>query len=269
MRYLLFQARQGSSRFPNKLLVENKTGTPRLIDIILNRLNAFKRDYRSIGCELVFMVPSRDIQLGNAIASQGYEVFYGDEHPPKRYYDCIKSNLTDCETFVRICCDNPFLDHQYILATISRLSSTRLTYWQPAVHSVASTLSQSGIAFEHLDSKYFTQSYEASSLVQGDEHVTSNFYSSISVNKLAEAHPILRYEQHTPIPINLRLTCDYAEDLDALSELITTAGEKVMQMPNKDLYELIKSDSALTARLQVPKHLEREKIKGNFAARQE
>lgn len=107
--YFFIQARTGSTRLPNKVLLpfyENKT----ILDIIIDKL---QKNFKDIPIVLCTSTNENDDEIEMFCKYKNIKFFRGDENNVlKRFVDAAL--LYNVKTIIRICADNPFLDVEFL-----------------------------------------------------------------------------------------------------------------------------------------------------------
>lgn len=108
---ILIQARQTSSRFPNKIFASLK-GKPVIQHIIDNLKDA--------PCDVFFVIPNNDQNndLSNYLATQQIRHHRGNEEDLlKMFYDCATD--ANISTIIRVCADTPLINLKDILRNLA------------------------------------------------------------------------------------------------------------------------------------------------------
>lgn len=111
---IIIQARTGSTRLPNKVVLPFYNGSS-ILDILINKLLVFKDTYKII---LATTDAPDDKVLVDIAKKYGIEYYVGDQLDVlKRFVDA--ATAFDLDTIIRVCADNPFLDTNFIRTMIS------------------------------------------------------------------------------------------------------------------------------------------------------
>ena len=103
----IVQARENSSRFPNKVLkyINEKT----ILEIINSRLKKSKNL-----SNIVFAIPKNDKKIQSLLIKKKINYFQGSEkNVLERFYKCAKKYKAN--TVVRITADCPLVDFKYLI----------------------------------------------------------------------------------------------------------------------------------------------------------
>lgn len=117
---IVIQARSGSSRLPNKMLLPFYSGKT-ILDILLQRILA---DFIDLPVVLATSENEKDVAIKEIAMRNGVDCFRGSETDVlERFIGAAKEH--SFSAVIRICADNPFLSMQYLrqLVDFSRTSS--------------------------------------------------------------------------------------------------------------------------------------------------
>ena len=114
---IVVQARMGSTRLPQKMLMD--LNGHRIIDWVAIRANKSK-----LAEQVVFAIPnsSRDDILAEHLTSQGLDVVRGSEDDVLSRY-CKAAEAYDADIIVRVCADNPMVSGECIDCLIRHFTS--------------------------------------------------------------------------------------------------------------------------------------------------
>jgi len=221
---IIIQARKGSTRLPNKMVIPFYQGMG-VLQIILEKV---KRYYPNELIVLATTNNSRDDELEDIANTLNIKSYRGDEtNVLSRFIEIgDKYNLIN---LVRICGDNPFLDVKHISELINEIDNGKYDYVSYKTHDglpvikshlglfteVVSLHSLKKIPLLTNEKKYF-------------EHVTNYIYENNSNIKLLN---LPKYFEQTD---NIRLTLDTLEDFLLYKEIFE-------QYKDKSLKRLIES----------------------------
>jgi glutamate-1-semialdehyde 2,1-aminomutase len=220
---LILQARQNSTRFPNKVL-QKIHGIP-LIIFLLKRLNKCKKVDR-----VVTVIPKnkKNKDLKKILQKYNFQHFEGSEkNVLERFYLCAKK--FNSKNIIRITADCPLSDPQIIDKFTQIFKNKNVDYLSNGnPPTFPDGFDVEIFTFNALEKSYFN----AKSLYE-KEHVTpyikkNNFFSKYNViNKIDLS--------------NIRLTVDYVEDLIIVKKIISQIKNKadyslenVIKIINKD-----------------------------------
>lgn len=188
---MLVQAREGSSRLPNKTLMPVFRGS--LISSVILRFNPSQ-------CTVLTGSRKKNQKLASHISSLNYDVRFGPEtNVFERFAEFARNS--NVSYLVRVTGDNPFVYADCIDGMIDLINANNLDYCISEKIPVGCALEvfkrESLLELESLGIDDFTK-----------EHVTPNFYSSNGSWKW------LKYDCNFSSIANLRLTIDTQKDLD-------------------------------------------------------
>lgn len=240
-RVIIIQARNGSTRFPKKMVADiDGKGTSVLAFILKRLLEVFnKRDII-----VATTTSERDNVLEQIAASLGIEVFRGDEdNVLKRFIDCAEKY--EVSEIIRLCADNPFLsiedmktlftipmdDNDYISFNIDGNVSikTHFGFWAELV----SLKALRKVAQQTTDKIYL-------------EHVTNFIYSNENIFNIKLVHPkfdVCKY------PMNIRLTLDTEEDFKHIKFVLNQIKDKDYSLPN--VYRILQNNPSLLEKMTL------------------
>ncbi|CAL2081339.1 cytidylyltransferase domain-containing protein [Tenacibaculum sp. 190524A02b] len=138
---IIVQARLGSTRLPNKIILPIESNNT-FLDVLLSKL---KENFRNIPIILATSKNSENSILEEY--AQKYEInFYrGDEYNVlKRFVDCAREYKI--KSIIRICSDNPFLDVDSLKSLISLYGNQ--DYYSYKVNSIPAILTHYGFFAE-------------------------------------------------------------------------------------------------------------------------
>lgn len=103
---IVIQARLGSSRLPNKIILPINKENETFLDILLSKL---KKNFKNIPIILATSNEPQNNVLESFSKKHDILFYRGEEHNVlKRYVDCAAKYQIN--TIIRVCSDNPFLD---------------------------------------------------------------------------------------------------------------------------------------------------------------
>lgn len=243
----LIQARLGSKRLPGKVLSSIKEEY-KLIDCVINQLK--KNEIAKADNIYVLTTTShKDVPLVNYLKKNNISYFCGDElNVYKRFYDFIKHNresFFEAHYFVRVCCDNPFLDSFLLKKLINEIDYNYnfdyISFYdrknnKPAIQT------HFGLFAEVVKVETFLNEFNSINKAYYKEHVTPVFYESDRFKKKYVDIPEELLNE------NLRFTVDTEEDLE---NAITIYKRLVNNnFSYKDLIKIVKNDITLYKSMQ-------------------
>lgn len=201
-------ARMGSLRLPGKMMLPIHGA--RLIDYVIARA----RRIQGLD-ELVLATTdgTEDDCLAEYVAALGVKVFRGDSlDVAKRVMAC--ADQFECDYFVRLNGDSPFLDYRLLAEALATLMSGS----PDLVTNLLGRTYPYGIAVEIVKTDTYRRAISLFSDEAYREHVTSYFYSHIedfSVKSLTSNRMDL---------LAMRLVVDTEEDLRRMGQLVASLG---------------------------------------------
>lgn len=213
--HVLVQAREGSSRLPNKTLMPILKYS--LISSVIFR---FSRSQ----CSVLTGLSNNNQRLAAHISSSGYDVRFGSEtNVFERFAEFARNS--DVKYLVRVTGDNPFVYIDCIDEMINLIHLKDLDYCisenLPIGCAIEIFKRKSLLELEKLGIDDFTK-----------EHVTSNFYSSKSLWRW------LKYNCNFSSISSLRLTVDTKLDLDLIRNICKYFNREAYQIRLTEIEKL-------------------------------
>jgi spore coat polysaccharide biosynthesis protein SpsF (cytidylyltransferase family) len=209
----IIQARRGSTRLPDKILLPFYKGKT-ILDL---QLESIREAFPDVPVILATTINKADEVLADKYTNwAGLDIFRGDENNVlKRFIDAAK--VFGVENIIRICSDNPFLSMSYCAVMIDEYFKTHPDYVSfnfnngtPAIRS------HSGLFAEMVSLKTLEKVMQSTSEPLYMEHVTNYIYNN----------PIDFHLDFIPAPEfidryidKLRLTIDTYLDFVSLQKL--------------------------------------------------
>jgi spore coat polysaccharide biosynthesis protein SpsF (cytidylyltransferase family) len=209
----IIQARSGSTRLPNKILLpfyEHKT----ILDLQLENI---RESFPDVLIILATTVNKADDVIADKYTKwNGVNVYRGDENNVlKRFIDAAKS--FGVENIVRICSDNPFLSMSYCTFMIDEYFKARADYVSFSFNNGTPAIrSHSGLFAEMVSLKALEKVMQSTTEALFMEHVTNYIYSHSGDFKL-EFIPVPKFIDN--YIDKLRLTIDTQVDFINLQKL--------------------------------------------------
>ncbi|OUO04410.1 cytidylyltransferase domain-containing protein [Parabacteroides johnsonii] len=208
---IIIQARMGSTRLPNKMILPywEKEG---ILSILLKRI---KNGLPKIPVIVATTCKVQDDVIEDISFKENVLVFRGNENDVlKRFIDA--ANTYSVTKIVRICADNPFLDIEELSLLVSEYENMNVDYFSYITSTkIPSIKTHYGLWGEAVSLSALEYIYEHAPNSKYHEHVTNYIYE----------HPLLfRIEWKKIPPIiecleNLRLTVDTKVDFDISKQL--------------------------------------------------
>ncbi len=200
----IIQARMGSTRLPNKVLMQIERKP--LLWHIMHRLGFSKEIH-----EVILAIPdTKENDVLEQFAKQ-YKIKYfsgSEDDVLSRYHQAAKK--FNCEIVVRICSDRPVIDPEIVDMVIKKHLDDNVDY-------TANNLQQTfpvGLEAEVFDSSVLQKANLEAKALHEREHVTPYIYLHPELFKLrnVEAQGILQRP-------DIRLTVDTKEDFELVSQI--------------------------------------------------
>ena len=173
MNLAIIQARMGSSRLPNKVLMD-LCGKPALWHVI-DRVKKAKRIDEIV---VATTIEKQDLQLVKFCADNGVRVYVGSESDVlDRYYQAAK--LFKPDNVVRITSDCPLIDHELIDEIIEKHEKENNDY-------TSNTLKETypdGLDCEIMKYAVLKRAWEEATMASEREHVTQYIIKNDSFKK--------------------------------------------------------------------------------------
>ena len=210
---IIVQARTGSTRLPNKVLLPFYEGKG-ILELIITKLN----NNSKLPIVIATSNNSSDEKIIQLAKKCNVEFFVGSEkNVLKRFIDAAEH--FNFSSIVRVCSDNPFLD----MSDLNILSNEKDAYDYScfSVNRNPSILSHTGFWAEKVSLKALKKIQKLSKKNQHQEHVTSYIYQypdKFNINKI-ETHQMFSKR-------NIRLTLDTLEDFTVLKKIYASLIER-------------------------------------------
>lgn len=240
---IVIQARLGSSRLPNKVLLELTHGKS-ILEIIINRL---VRDLPEYDIVLATSDKPEDNLIEIVGTDAGIPVFRGDEHNVlSRFIET--AHLFHFDAVVRICADNPFLLIKPIQKLIDLGEKTmefdyvgyRLSNEKPAI------LTHIGLFAEWVKTSALESIPAKTNDPEALEHVTNYIYSNPDLYKVL----LVKSPKEVFDKTNLRFTVDTEEDFNLARNLYSKLNSSNDKWALIDLIKLAESDPEVLATMK-------------------
>ena len=198
----IVQARENSSRFPNKVLkyINEKT----ILEIINSRLKKSKNL-----SNIVFAIPKNDKKIQSLLIKRKINYFLGSEkNVLERFYKCAKKYKAN--TVVRITADCPLVDFKILDKMIKVFLKKKPDY----ISNTIKLFYPDGLDIEILNFKSLETAFKHSKSSFYKEHVT--FYITKNISKFK----ILNFKENKYLNnSDIRLTVDNNQDLTMVDKL--------------------------------------------------
>jgi spore coat polysaccharide biosynthesis protein SpsF len=208
---IVIQARTGSSRLPNKILM-NFYDSKSILDILIEKLKSNFSNYPII---LASSTNSNDNILSEFAVKHNIEFYQGSEENVLSRFVEVGSNkkLTH---LLRICSDNPFLNMDSISNLIKELDNPKIDYISYCNYlGIPVIKTHIGLFTEIVSLKALLKASDLQNEPIYQEHVTNFIYANpqlFNVKLLNSPSKVYSRE-------DIRLTLDDKEDFDNLASL--------------------------------------------------
>lgn len=236
----IVQARLGSTRLPNKILLPFYQGKS-IFELLLEKLLHFQETK----CVVATTLDPINDQIVEICDKYGVTCFRGDENDVMQRF-ISAAQLNDIDKIIRVCSDNPFLNIAAISELIAKVKSTNKDYISFDILGIPSIKTHFGFWTEYvaLEALYKVRTLTSDMLYY--EHVTNYIYT----------HPeLFEIDWITPPPIivenkNIRLTIDTLQDFQVAQQIYHAIDNKDSFV---ELFNYIKDhpDIMLTMQKQI------------------
>jgi spore coat polysaccharide biosynthesis protein SpsF (cytidylyltransferase family) len=207
---IIIQARIGSTRLPNKMVLPFYKGLT-VFDIILEKIQS---NFPNVSVVLATSKTIENELLVEKAKLKGCRVFQGEENNVlKRFSDAAKEN--GITKIIRICADNPFLDVKELRRLIDYAENNSSDYISFQIDDIPSIKTHFGFWTEYvtLDALEKVKSLTDDPFFQ--EHVTNFIYNNPSLFEIEFIKPCSIIQNQKDI----RMTLDTEKDFKTLAEI--------------------------------------------------
>lgn len=224
---IIIQARTGSTRLPNKMLLpffNDRT----ILEILIERL------IKSFGNENIILATTNnklDDSLEEVAKQKDIICFRGDEQNVlKRFIDCAEK--FEAGGIIRVCADNPFLDIKLMSDLVAFAAEKKYDYVSYKVNNLPAIKTHYGFFTEYVSLKALKKVAELTTDKFYQEHVTNYIYTNpegFSIEWLSAPESIAANS-------DVRLTVDTEEDFEICKSIYS---ELKSDFCYKNILELI------------------------------
>lgn len=240
-RAIIIQARNGSTRFPKKMIADIDGKGTTVLEFILKRL---LRNFDKKNIIVATTTNDRDNILEQIAASLEIEVFRGDEdNVLKRFIDCAEKY--EISEVIRLCADNPFLSIED-METLFIISMDDNDYISFNIDGEVSIKTHFGFWAELVSLKALRKVAQLTDNKIYLEHVTNFIYSNENIFNIKLVHPkfdVCRY------PMNIRLTLDTEEDFKHIKFILNQIKDKDYSLSN--IYRILQNNPSLLEKMTL------------------
>lgn len=226
---IIVQARTGSTRLPNKVILPFYKDRC-ILDIILQRL-------KTLSYPLVVATSNNtnDNQIIEISKRNNIQAFKGsEENVLERFINCAKEN--SFSNIIRVCADNPFIETSLIEELVDKNVDYSAHYFQekPSIQTHWGVFSEfvSRAALEKIQSLTKEKTYL--------EHVTNYIYQNPEFFTISKMKPPVLFQAN-----DIRLTVDNADDFKLAQELYELCIEKNFNFNLTTILEKISQEMRL------------------------
>ncbi|SNR49542.1 hypothetical protein [Flavobacterium sp. ov086] len=208
---IVIQARTGSSRLPNKILMDFCDGKS-ILDISIEKLKLKFCNYQII---LASSINSKDNVLSEIALKHGIAFYQGsEENVLSRFIDVgVNEKFTH---LLRICSDNPFLNMNSISSLIGELDDTNWDYISYCNYlGIPVIKTHIGLFAEIVSVRALLKAADLQNDSIYQEHVTNFIYMNPQIFNIK----LLKSPSEVYSREDIRLTLDDKEDFDNLASL--------------------------------------------------
>ncbi|QCX38809.1 hypothetical protein FF125_10325 [Aureibaculum algae] len=225
MTGIIIQARKGSTRLPNKMVLPfyQEKG---VLELLIEKLTTHFPTNKIV---LATTNNPLDDELVNIAENHKIQYYRGSENNVlERFINAaVKHNL---KTVVRICADNPFLEMEHIFKFIDEIESENADYVSYKLPNGLPTIkSHLGLFTEIVSLKALQKVNKSTSLSLYQEHVTNYIYEHPEEFKIK----LIEMPNYMDDTENIRLTLDTIEDFKLEQQLYhEMKGESIEHLVN-------------------------------------
>ncbi|QTQ11285.1 glycosyl transferase family 2 [Treponema parvum] len=239
---IIIQARTGSTRLPNKMLLsffDEKT----ILDIIISRIN--KQQF-NIPIIIATSKNSKDKEIVKIAERNNASYYCGDENDVLNRFICA-ANFFSLDSVIRICADNPFLSMNYLKKLIDYKNINSSDYISFITKDgTPSIKTHFGFWAEYitLDAMKRIQSLTNNTLYH--EHVTNFAYTNPEIFSLYFLE-IDDFVENSGI----RLTVDTIDDFNNAKNIYKLLSENKKEMEPQNIIPLISEAMKINMKNQI------------------
>ncbi len=211
---IIIQARCGSKRLPNKVLL--KLGDKTILEHVIERVK--KVSFRK---KIIIATTKNEKDKKIIHVAKKTKCFYfkgSEKNVLSRYFDCSKKFRLN--KIIRICSDSPFIDPKIIEKAHKIFKKKKYDY----VSNIIKPTYPAGMSVEIFNFESLKKANEAITDKNEKEHVTPFIYRNKKIFKIKNFATKKKYK-------NYRFSIDYKKDLIAMrkfNEIITKSKIKIL-----------------------------------------
>lgn len=222
--YIILQARTGSTRLPEKMVIPFHDGKG-VLEILLGRLLDAREELGAAGIMVATTTNPSDDAIATVAAGMGVEVFRGSESDVlSRFIGAAEQAGAD--KIIRICADNVFLDLDSLRKLIRELDRSEADYVSfRTEEGRPSILTHYGFFAEGVRTDALRKASRLTDEPLYHEHVTNYIYTHPEDFRVA-LHPISAQIPGLESHPDLRLTLDTADDFETQRRIMADFAER-------------------------------------------
>ena len=238
MSIAILQARMGSTRLPNKVLLKIKGKT--LLELYINRVKQSRMIDKIV---IATTIKSEDDAIEEIANKLGLDCFRGSENDLlDRYYQCAKEYQADI--VVRLCSDDPFVDYQVIDRAIQIFKDNHVDF----VTNHFEPTYPEGLDVEVYSIYALEKSWEEAKLLSEREHVFPY------IQNHQDQFEIINFTQDRDYS-HLRWTIDYECDYKMTKVIYDYLYEKKLIFLQEDILQLLEKHPKIS---EINAHIKRK-----------
>lgn len=245
--FIILQARTGSSRLPNKMLMPFFEDNG-ILEILLNRIRrSFPKDFDKL--IVATTVKSGDDRIAELCSRLGIPCFRGDENDVLGRFIAAADSV-GADKIIRVCADNVFLDTAVLNRLYSDFDNSDVDYMSfKTSDGTPSIKTHYGFWAEAVKTNALRKVVENTSDKLYHEHVTNYIYThpeqfSIELTPLS----LLNYDIEA-YP-NLRLTIDTADDFYISQQIFKDLASDGVEITTENILEYLKGHTNLFKKME-------------------
>lgn len=244
----IIQARMGSTRLPNKVLM--KINGHSMLEEVIRRTKAIK----GINGIIVATTENpKDLKIVSLCKKLKVQAFRGSEDDVlDRFYQCAKAEKAD--VVIRITSDCPLLDPEIVVQGLKKILSQKVDYLSNALKRTYPR----GLDFEIFTFQALEKAWREGKESTDREHVTPYIYSHPEIFKIGHLVNPTNYSDY-------RLTVDTQIDLELVRRIFKALGGNGKVFGLKDIVRFLEKNPELgkinSEVVQKDKHLQEEALK--------
>lgn len=240
---IIIQARTGSTRLPNKMVIPFYNGIS-VLELLISRI--LESDI-SVPLIVATTINESDDSIVEIAKKWEVDVFRGSEQNVlNRFIDA--ANQFKFDKVIRICADNPFLDIKALKYQIKSFSENLCDYWSYKVNDVPTILSHYGFWTEGVTVEALKR---VSNLADENklylEHVTNYIYTNPNLFKIEYKE----VDNEIGVKNDVRLTIDTEEDFKLAKIIYSELVESNISITPHNIIEHVYGNQSWVDRMRI------------------